>query len=84
MERLAQAGQLAAFQHDRFWQPMDTLRDRNMLEELWQSGRAEWNVWAHAPAPAVTAPELETMLAAPLAEPAARSRAMPLAVMPSD
>ena len=45
MERLAQAGQLAAFQHDGFWQPMDTLRDRHHLEELWSSGRAPWHVW---------------------------------------
>ena len=45
MERLAQAGQLAAFQHDGFWQPMDTLRDRHLLEELWSSGRAPWHVW---------------------------------------
>jgi glucose-1-phosphate cytidylyltransferase len=84
LEQLAAAGQLAAYRHAGFWQPMDTLRDRNMLEELWQSGRAEWNVWAHAPAPAITTPELETILAAPLAMPAVRSRAVPRAVMPSD
>jgi glucose-1-phosphate cytidylyltransferase len=45
LERLAQAGELSAFQHPGFWQPMDTLRDRNLLEELWNSGRAPWKVW---------------------------------------
>ena len=45
MERLAVAGQLMAFPHTGFWQPMDTLRDKNLLEELWQSGRAPWKVW---------------------------------------
>ena len=46
MERLAREGQLAAFRHSGFWQPMDTLRDRNVLEELWKSGAAPWKVWA--------------------------------------
>jgi glucose-1-phosphate cytidylyltransferase len=46
MERLAQEGQLAAYQHHGFWQPMDTLRDKVHLEYLWQSGRAPWKVWA--------------------------------------
>ncbi|MBU1664466.1 MAG: glucose-1-phosphate cytidylyltransferase [Gammaproteobacteria bacterium] len=45
MERLAQEGQLNAFFHDGFWQPMDTLRDKQHLEELWQSGKAPWKVW---------------------------------------
>ena len=45
LERLAADGQLAAFQHPGFFQPMDTLRDRNHLEELWQSGHAPWKVW---------------------------------------
>ncbi len=39
---LAADGELMAFRHDGFWQPMDTLRDRNQLEELWNSGRAPW------------------------------------------
>ena len=43
--RLAQESQLAAFRHRGFWQPMDTLRDKNQLEELWASGRAPWKVW---------------------------------------
>ena len=46
LERLAQDGQLSAFRHAGFWQPMDTLRDKHLLEELWSSGRAPWKVWA--------------------------------------
>ncbi len=45
MERLAHEGQMNAFLHHGFWQPMDTLRDKNHLEELWQSGKAPWKVW---------------------------------------
>ena len=45
LERLAHTGQLMAFAHDGFWQPMDTLRDKNHLEELWQTGRAPWKRW---------------------------------------
>ncbi len=43
--RLAEMEQLRAFRHTGFWQPMDTLRDKNMLEELWASGRAPWKIW---------------------------------------
>lgn len=46
LERLSAEGQLAAFRHRGFWQPMDTLRDKNQLEELWAGGRAPWKVWA--------------------------------------
>ncbi|MGZ5268950.1 MAG: sugar phosphate nucleotidyltransferase, partial [Caldimonas sp.] len=46
MEQLAKDGQLSAFTHRGFWQPMDTLRDKMRLEELWQSGAAPWKVWA--------------------------------------
>lgn len=46
MERLAHDGQLSAYLHSGFWHAMDTLRDRNHLEELWQSGKAPWKVWA--------------------------------------
>ena len=42
---LAAAGELVAFPHAGFWQPMDTLREKNLLEELWQSGRAPWKTW---------------------------------------
>jgi glucose-1-phosphate cytidylyltransferase len=43
--RLADEGQLMAFEHDGFWQPMDTLRDRHLLEELWASDKAPWKKW---------------------------------------
>jgi glucose-1-phosphate cytidylyltransferase len=46
MEQLAQDGQLDAYFHNGFWQPMDTLRDKIHLEELWQSGKAPWNNWS--------------------------------------
>ena len=42
---LSRMGELMAFQHGGFWQPMDTVRDRNQLEELWSSGTAPWKVW---------------------------------------
>ena len=46
MERLAAEGQLMAYRHESFWQCMDTMRDRVMLEQLWNSGHAPWKVWA--------------------------------------
>jgi glucose-1-phosphate cytidylyltransferase len=45
MERLASDGQLSAYFHRGFFQPMDTLRDKNQLEDLWASGKAPWKVW---------------------------------------
>jgi glucose-1-phosphate cytidylyltransferase len=45
MERLARDGQLMAYRHDKFWQCMDTLRDRRLLEGLWESGNAPWKLW---------------------------------------
>ena len=45
MERLARDGQLVAYKHEGFWYAMDTLRDKNHLENLWQSGKAPWKVW---------------------------------------
>jgi glucose-1-phosphate cytidylyltransferase len=45
MERLAADGQLMAFRHSSFWQCMDTLRDKKLLEDLWQKGNAPWKVW---------------------------------------
>jgi len=45
LENLARQGQLAAHFHRGFWQPMDTLRDKNHLEELWASGEAPWKMW---------------------------------------
>lgn len=46
LERLAAEGQLLAYRHPGFWQPMDTLRDKKHLEALWDSGNAPWKVWA--------------------------------------
>lgn len=46
LERLAKEGNLAVYQHHGFWQPMDTLRDKACLEELWQTGKAPWKVWS--------------------------------------
>ena len=46
LERVAADGQLAAFRHERFWQCMDTLRDKRLLEKLWRDGTAPWRAWA--------------------------------------
>ena len=45
LENLASDGQLSAYKHYGFWHPMDTLRDKNMLEEIWQNEKAPWKVW---------------------------------------
>ena len=45
LTELATSGQLMAYEHRGFWQPMDTLREKNLLEELWQSGKAPWKTW---------------------------------------
>jgi glucose-1-phosphate cytidylyltransferase len=45
LEQLAAKEQLLAYKHDGFWQPMDTLRDKNSLEDLWKSGKAPWKIW---------------------------------------
>jgi glucose-1-phosphate cytidylyltransferase len=45
LETLARNGELSGWRHDGFWQPMDTLRDRQLLERLWNSGTAPWKVW---------------------------------------
>ena len=45
MENLARDGQLIAYKLDGFWHPMDTLRDKNYLEDMWKSGKAPWKVW---------------------------------------
>jgi glucose-1-phosphate cytidylyltransferase len=45
LSKLASQGELMAFEHNGFWQPMDTLRDKNQLEDLWQSGTAPWKIW---------------------------------------
>ena len=46
MRQLASKGQMMAFQHQGFWQPMDTLREKRLLEELWTSGKAPWKIWS--------------------------------------
>lgn len=46
LEALAKARELAVFKHKDFWQPMDTLRDKNLLEELWMNGKAPWKLWS--------------------------------------
>ena len=45
LEKLAAAGQLAAYCHEGFWQPVDTLREKQLLENLWASGEAPWKTW---------------------------------------
>lgn len=45
MERLAADGQLLAYRHEGFWQPMDTLREKKLLESMWSSGEAPWKIW---------------------------------------
>jgi glucose-1-phosphate cytidylyltransferase len=45
LQKLARMGQLSAYKHDGFWQPMDTLKDKNYLEGLWQKEKAPWKVW---------------------------------------
>lgn len=45
LEQLARRGELAGFRHEGFWQPMDTVRERQLLESLWQSGGAPWKLW---------------------------------------
>jgi glucose-1-phosphate cytidylyltransferase len=47
LERLAADGQLMAYRHSGFWQPMDTVRDRDLLEKLWSTGQAPWKVGSH-------------------------------------
>lgn len=46
LEGLAGDGQLVAYRHEGFWQPMDTLRDKNQLEAMWASGQAPWKIWS--------------------------------------
>jgi glucose-1-phosphate cytidylyltransferase len=45
LRQLAATGRLSAFRHDGFWQPMDTLADKQKLEKMWASGNAPWKVW---------------------------------------
>jgi glucose-1-phosphate cytidylyltransferase len=45
LRELSALGQMMAYEHQGFWQPMDTLREKNMLEDLWAAGKAPWKVW---------------------------------------
>ena len=45
LENLAKDAELTVYKHHGFWQPMDTLREKNLLEELWASGKAPWKKW---------------------------------------
>ncbi|KRE75412.1 glucose-1-phosphate cytidylyltransferase [Paenibacillus sp. Soil750] len=45
LEQLATKGELMSYKHNGFWQPMDTMRDKNLLEDLWKNGTAPWKVW---------------------------------------
>jgi glucose-1-phosphate cytidylyltransferase len=45
LQTLAHEGQLMAFEHEGFWQPMDTMRDKNMLDQIWDSGEVPWKIW---------------------------------------
>ena len=46
LKNLATDGELMSFKHEDFWQPMDTLRDKHYLEELWESNKAPWKLWS--------------------------------------
>ena len=45
LKKIASDGELMAYKHDGFWQPMDTLREKIMLEKLWNSDQAPWKIW---------------------------------------
>jgi glucose-1-phosphate cytidylyltransferase len=45
MHQIAKDEQMSIYFHDGFWQPMDTLREKHLLEELWQTGSAPWKIW---------------------------------------
>ena len=49
VERLVRDGELMGYQHSGFWSCMDTLKEKNMLEELWNSGHSPWNIWEPRP-----------------------------------
>lgn len=73
LQRLAHDGQLSAYKHSGFWQPMDTLRDKHYLEELWASGKAPWKVWYTTRRPGVEGVYAGKERRAPLREAAVNS-----------
>ncbi|GAB3237753.1 glucose-1-phosphate cytidylyltransferase [Hymenobacter seoulensis] len=83
LERLAAAGNLAAYRHAGFWQPMDTLRDKNILEEMWQQGKASWKVWDDTAKAKVADPVLADILNTPVKAPLDQLVAAPT-IMPAD
>ena len=46
LEKISSKGQLVAFKHEGFWQPMDTIREKNYLEDLWHANKAPWRIWS--------------------------------------
>ena len=46
LEKISSKGQLVAFKHEGFWQPMDTIREKNYLEDLWLANKAPWRIWS--------------------------------------
>ena len=66
LKRLVTAGQLSVYHHKGFWQNMDTLRDKHVLQEMWDSGKAPWKVWGRASETPAEIPA-EAMVAAPRA-----------------
>jgi glucose-1-phosphate cytidylyltransferase len=83
LERLAAEGKLAAYRHTGFWQPMDTLRDRNMLEEMWSAGKAQWKVWDNGPANPAADPVLTEIMTSAVTAPAGQRVAAPT-LLPKD
>ncbi|TGE29305.1 glucose-1-phosphate cytidylyltransferase [Hymenobacter metallicola] len=77
LERLAADGALAAYRHTGFWQPMDTLRDRNMLEEMWSTGKAQWKVWGNTVTTPAPDPVLTDIMTSAVAAPAGQRVAAP-------
>lgn len=78
MERLASEGELVAFRHEGFWQPMDTLRDKRLLDDLWTAGKAPWKVWNdEVPAASAAAENVTALDAAKARDDAASDRAVP-------
>ncbi|HEX6309669.1 MAG TPA: glucose-1-phosphate cytidylyltransferase [Longimicrobiales bacterium] len=66
LERLAQDEQLIAFRHEGFWQPMDTLREKQLLETLWASGKAPWKTWeTHSGTSATSSSQAQRVFSAP-------------------
>jgi glucose-1-phosphate cytidylyltransferase len=66
--RLVEAGQLAAYRHDGFWIPMDTFKDKQLLEDMYSRGEAPWEVWKNASAPGLPPSTSQTFVHTPLVD----------------